>query len=259
MSTDTATTKDENSHNTVTAAKDESNQTTVTAATKATSNQTTATAATKDRSNQTTAAAVEKEDNLKKTVTIGVLAVQGAFIEHEQMLQSLGISCIEIRKPEQLDRIDGIILPGGESTVQGQLLQKLHMLEPLREMIQNGLPVLATCAGLILLAEEIDNGEPSHLGTLPATVKRNAYGRQLGSFCTTADLTGIPAYPMVFIRAPYIASVKDSVKVLGTVDGHIIAVQYRQQIGLSFHPELTGDTRIHEYFVKMVTDSRKNK
>lgn len=185
-------------------------------------------------------------------ITIGVLAVQGAFIEHEHMLQSLGVDCIEIRKPEHLDQIDGIILPGGESTVQGQLLQKLHMLEPLQNMIRQGLPVLATCAGLILLSEEIDNGEPAHLATLPVTVKRNAYGRQLGSFCTTADLTEIPAFPMVFIRAPYIASVKEPVKVLGTVDDHIIAVQYEHQIGLSFHPELTGDTRIHKYFIDMV-------
>ena len=187
-----------------------------------------------------------------KSITIGVLAVQGAFIEHEQMLQSLGVDCIEIRKPEQLTQINGIILPGGESTVQGQLLQKLHMLEPLQNMIRRGLPVLATCAGLILLSEEIDNGEPAHLATLPVTVKRNAYGRQLGSFCTTADLTEIPAFPMVFIRAPYIASVKKPVKVLGTVDDHIIAVQYKHQIGLSFHPELTGDTRIHKYFIDMV-------
>ena len=187
-----------------------------------------------------------------KNITIGVLAVQGAFIEHEQMLQSLGVDCIEIRKPEQLTQINGIILPGGESTVQGQLLQKLHMLEPLQNMIRLGLPVLATCAGLILLSEEIDNGEPAHLATLPVTVKRNAYGRQLGSFCTTADLTEIPAFPMVFIRAPYIASVKEPVKVLGTVDDHIIAVQYKHQIGLSFHPELTGDTRIHKYFIDMV-------
>lgn len=187
-----------------------------------------------------------------KNITIGVLAVQGAFIEHEQMLQSLGVDCIEIRKPEQLTQINGIILPGGESTVQGQLLQKLHMLEPLQNMIRLGLPVLATCAGLILLSEEIDNGEPAHLATLPVTVKRNAYGRQLGSFCTTADLAEIPAFPMVFIRAPYIASVKEPVKVLGTVDDHIIAVQYKHQIGLSFHPELTGDTRIHKYFIDMV-------
>lgn len=191
-----------------------------------------------------------------KKITIGVLAVQGAFIEHEHMLQSLGVDCIEIRKPEHLEQIDGIILPGGESTVQGQLLRRLDMLEPLQDMIRQGLPVLATCAGLILLSEKIDNGEPAHLATLPVTVKRNAYGRQLGSFCTTADLTEIPAFPMVFIRAPYIASFKEPVKVLGSVDEHIIAVQYERQIGLSFHPELTGDTRIHQYFIDMVRGAK---
>lgn len=159
MNTDTATTKNGNIQNTVTAA-------------------------TKDGNRQKTAATAANEDSSKNSVTIGVLAVQGAFIEHEQMLQSLGVTCVEIRKPEQLAHIDGIILPGGESTVQGQLLRKLHILKPLRDMILHGLPVLATCAGLILLAEEIDTGEPSHLGTLPVTVKRNAYGRQLGSFCT---------------------------------------------------------------------------
>lgn len=187
-----------------------------------------------------------------KKIAIGVLAVQGAFIEHEHMLQSWGVNCIEIRKQEHLEQIDGIFLPGGESTVQGQLLRRLDMLEPLQDMIRQGLPVLATCAGLILLSEEIDNGEPAHLATLPVTVKRNAYGRQLGSFCTTADLAEIPAFPMVFIRAPYIASVKEPVKVLGSVDKHIIAMQYERQIGLSFHPELTGDTRIHQYFIDMV-------
>ena len=137
-------------------------------------------------------------------MTIGVLAVQGAFIEHEHMLEKLGIPCIEIRKKADLSGIDGIILPGGESTVQGQLLEKLDMKEALRDMIKNGLPVLATCAGLILLAEHIGEKETPHLGTMPVTVRRNAYGRQLSSFMTTADVKGIGDYPMVFIRAPYI-------------------------------------------------------
>lgn len=115
-------------------------------------------------------------------MTIGVLAVQGAFIEHEHMLEKLGIPCIEIRKKADLSGIDGIILPGGESTVQGQLLEKLDMKEPLRNMIKSGLPVLATCAGLILLAEHIGEKETPHLGTMPVTVRRNAYGRQLSQF-----------------------------------------------------------------------------
>ena len=150
-------------------------------------------------------------------MTIGVLAVQGAFIEHEHMLEKLGIPCIEIRKKADLSGIDGIILPGGESTVQGQLLEKLDMKEPLRNMIKSGLPVLATCAGLILLAEHIGEKETPHLGTMPVTVRRNAYGRQLSSFMATADVKGIGDYPMVFIRAPYITDMADTAD---SVDDH---------------------------------------
>ncbi len=173
--------------------------------------------------------------------------------------------------------IDGIILPGGESTVQGQLLEKLDMKEALRDMIKNGLPVLATCAGLILLAEHIGEKETPHLGTMPVTVRRNAYGRQLSSFMTTADVKGIGDYPMVFIRAPYITDMADTadsvddcksvpssvtneehenqthdVIILSEVDGHIVAAQYQNQIGLAFHPEMTDDTRIHQYFIDLV-------
>ena len=191
-------------------------------------------------------------------MTIGVLAVQGAFIEHEHMLEKLGIPCIEIRKKDDLSGIDGIILPGGESTVQGQPLEKLDMKEALRDMIKSGLPVLATCAGLILLAEHIGEKETPHLGTMPVKVRRNAYGRQLSSFMTTADVKGIGDYPMVFIRAPYItdmADTADSVNdcksvpssvtnkedenqthdaiILSEVDGHIVAAQYQNQIGLA--------------------------
>ena len=210
---------------------------------------------------------------------IGVLAVQGAFIEHEHMLEKLGIPCVEIRKKEDLSGIDGIILPGGESTVQGQLLDKLDMKETLRDMIINGLPVLATCAGLILLAENIGEKEAPHLGTMPVSVRRNAYGRQLSSFMTTAAIDGIGDYPMVFIRAPYITGIaknalsdassspnpaddmvtaKDTtiptegVKILSELDGHIVAAQYKNQIGLAFHPEMTDDTRIHKYFINLV-------
>ena len=189
---------------------------------------------------------------MKSGLKIGVLAVQGAFIEHKRMLESLGCECVELRKKSDICDIDGLVLPGGESTVQGKLLRELDMFDELKGRIANGLPVLATCAGLILLASHISNDDNVYFGTLPVTVKRNAYGRQLGSFCTTADLPEIPAFPMVFIRAPYISSVKKPVKVLGTVDDHVIAVQYGHQIGLSFHPELTGDTRIHKYFVEMI-------
>ena len=185
---------------------------------------------------------------------IGILAVQGAFIEHEKIIKGLGADCIEIRKKEQLEDIDGIILPGGESTVQGQLIRKLEILEPLKEMINNGLPVLATCAGAILLSQTIENGDEAHLGTLPVEIKRNAYGRQLSSFATNANIDGIGEFPMVFIRAPYISSVSENVRILATVDEHIVAVQYKNQIGMSFHPELTSDIRIHKYFLDIAKE-----
>ena len=187
---------------------------------------------------------------------IGVLAVQGAFIEHEHMLEKLGVDCVELSQKEDLSGIDGIVLPGGESTVQGKLLHKLDMFEPIREMISDGLPVLATCAGLILLAEKIDNDDTTHLATLPVTVKRNAYGRQLASFTTDAQIKDIGTYPLVFIRAPYITDVNGDAEILTVVDGNTVGVRYKNQIGLAFHPEMTEDTRVHEYFIDLV---KKNK
>ncbi|WP_308540243.1 pyridoxal 5'-phosphate synthase glutaminase subunit PdxT [uncultured Murdochiella sp.] len=138
----------------------------------------------------------------------GVLALQGAFIEHEKMLHRLGADVREVRQRADLEGLDGIVLPGGESTVQGRLLRKLNMLHPLRNQIQCGLPVLATCAGLILLAQHLESGEPTHLATLPVMVRRNAYGRQLASFATTADVGSLADFPLVFIRAPYITTVE---------------------------------------------------
>ncbi|MDD6194414.1 MAG: pyridoxal 5'-phosphate synthase glutaminase subunit PdxT [Lachnospiraceae bacterium] len=182
---------------------------------------------------------------------IGILAVQGAFIEHERMLQSLGCDCVEIRQKSDLCRLDGLVLPGGESTVQGRLLRELDLFEPIKEMIQNGLPVLATCAGLILLAEDISNDSDRHFQTLPVTVKRNAYGRQLGSFVTRASLGRLDSFEMVFIRAPYIEWAAPDVEILSTIDEHIVGVKYKNQIGLAFHPELSCDKRLHESFVKL--------
>lgn len=142
---------------------------------------------------------------------IGILAVQGAFIEHAHMIESLGHTAKQLRQRDDLEGIDGLILPGGESTVQGQLLNKLDMMDDIRCMINNGLPTLATCAGLILLARHIAYDDTVHIGTLPVTVKRNAYGRQLSSFVTNADIKHIGNYPMTFIRAPYINSVSEGV------------------------------------------------
>lgn len=186
-------------------------------------------------------------------MTIAVLAVQGAFIEHEKKLWALGADVFEIRQAKDLERhFDGLVLPGGESTVQGKLLRELGLFVPLQEKIRAGLPVMATCAGLILLAEHIADDPTVHFGTLPVTVKRNAYGRQLGSFQCTADVEEIgKQLPLTFIRAPYIEKAEDAVKVLTRVDGNIVAVRYENQLGLSFHPEVTEDNRVHAYFLQM--------
>ncbi len=188
---------------------------------------------------------------------IAVLAVQGAFAEHIHRMEALGAECIELRQRADLEQeFDGLILPGGESTVQGKLLRELDLLAPLQQKIRNGLPVLGTCAGLILLAGELSNDEHTYFGTLPVRVQRNAYGRQLGSFHTLQEVKGIGSVPMTFIRAPYIESVQEdeeaqAVEILAVVDGHIVAVRYRNQLGIAFHPELDSDNRIHEMFLQM--------
>ena len=184
---------------------------------------------------------------------IAVLAVQGAFIEHEKALQRLGAETVELRKAEDLEQdFDGLVLPGGESTVQSRLLKELSMFEPLKEKIEEGLPVLATCAGLILLAQNVSNDEKRGFATLPVTVKRNAYGRQLGSFSVDEQIEGIGTFPMRFIRAPYIEKALDDTKVLAKVDGNIVMVENKNQLAMSFHPELTSDTRIHEMFLRKI-------
>ncbi len=185
---------------------------------------------------------------------IAVLAVQGAFEEHEKVLWELGAETVQLRKASDLqEHFDGLILPGGESTVQGKLLRELSMLQSIRAKIKEGLPVLATCAGLILLAEHIAGEETVHIGTLPVAVKRNAYGRQLGSFhYADGYFRGIGALPMEFIRAPYVESVSDGVEILASVEGRIVGVQYGKQLAVAFHPELTGDYRIHQYFLGQI-------
>ena len=218
---------------------------------------------------------------LNKKYRIGVLAVQGAFIEHERILQSLGAEVFEIRQLRDLERpIDGLVLPGGESTVQGKLLRDLGLFEPLRKKIVEGLPVLATCAGAILLAEHIAGENKAHFATLPAVIRRNAYGRQLGSFFTESEVAHIGKVPQTFIRAPFFETVGSDVEVLSRTASsnavasvasaatnatavnnaaniannaaQIVAVRYKNQIALSFHPELNSDLRIHQYFLGVV-------
>jgi 5'-phosphate synthase pdxT subunit len=184
---------------------------------------------------------------------IGILAVQGAFAEHEKMLEKLGVESVELRKEEDVHKqYDGLILPGGESTVQGKLIRELNMYDTLKSQITDGMPVLATCAGLILLADTLSNDKERHLATLPVVVKRNAYGRQLGSFSSYTDIKGMGKYPMRFIRAPYIENVRENTEVLAEVDGNIVMVRNKNQLAMSFHPELTDDTRIHEQFINYI-------
>lgn len=185
-------------------------------------------------------------------MTVAVLALQGAFLEHEKMLEKLGADWFEIRQPRDLERpFDGLILPGGESTTMGKLLRDLDLYEPLRAKIQDGLPVYGTCAGLILLAETVDGGVPC-FATMDIAVKRNAYGRQLGSFYTEADFQGLGKVPMTFIRAPYIAAAGPKAQVLAEVDGHIVAARQGNQLVTAFHPELSDDLSVHQYFLNML-------
>ena len=178
---------------------------------------------------------------------IAVFALQGAFVEHEHMLQQLGADTFQVRQAANWNQHkDGIILPGGESTVQSKLLRELGLFEPLRQAISEGLPVFGTCAGLILLS-------PSHLGTMDIEVRRNAYGRQLGSFHTNASVSHVGTdIPMTFIRAPYIEKVTSpDCEVLSEVDGHIVAARQGNQLVTAFHPELDNDLRIHEFFLSI--------
>ncbi len=184
-----------------------------------------------------------------------VLAVQGAFAEHEKRLEELGEQFVELRQAKDLEKpFERLILPGGESTTQGKLLAELGMLEGLRERIKDGMPVLATCAGLILLAERLaahdDKGTP-RLATMDIEVERNAYGRQLGSFRTQAGFEGLGDIPMTFIRAPRIVSVGKKAQALATVDGNIVAARQANQLAVAFHPELDHDPRIHELFLSL--------
>ena len=186
---------------------------------------------------------------------IGILALQGAFAEHERVLERLGVENVELRNLEDFQKyqkeLSGLILPGGESTTMGKLLRDQDMLIPIREAILSGLPVFGTCAGLILLAKEITSQEESHLGTMDMVVERNAYGRQLGSFYTEAECKGVGQIPMTFIRGPIISSVGEDVEILATVDNQIVAAQEKNMLVTSFHPELNDDIRLHQYFIEM--------
>lgn len=183
---------------------------------------------------------------------IGVLALQGAFIEHERRVSKLGAQVFEIRERRDIVApFDGLILPGGESTVQGKLLRELGLFEPLREKIAAGLPTFGTCAGLILLAKAIKDDPAVHFGTLDVTVERNAYGRQLGSFHTEAPFAGGPAIPLSFIRAPKIVAHGPDVEPLVVLGGTPVAVRQANVMASAFHPELDEDPTVHQCFLSL--------
>lgn len=204
---------------------------------------------------------------------IAILALQGAFLEHQQMLQRLGVESVLIRclddwkayeRTSPTSTGDGerkaLIIPGGESTAMLRIMRDEALLQPLRSAIEGGLPVFGTCAGLILLARAVEGEDQSQrlpaadrLATMDIHVRRNAYGRQLGSFFTEAHFAHLGPVLMTFIRAPYILDVcADAVEVLATVDGHIVAARQGHQLVTSFHPELNDDCRVHEYFLAMI-------
>lgn len=187
---------------------------------------------------------------------IGILGMQGAIAEHQEILLQIPHTKTRIVKTaKDLDCIDGLILPGGESTAIGKLLDYFSLKEILQQKIISGLPVFGTCAGLILLAKNIENQTNTHLATMDITVKRNGYGSQLDSFSTNLLIPTIDKnmpIPLVFIRAPYITKTGNDVQILATLDNKIIAVQQKNMLVSSFHPELTCDLRFHQYFLSMI-------
>ena len=186
---------------------------------------------------------------------VGVLALQGAFREHVEVLDALGVEAVEVRRPEQLGALDALVLPGGESTTVGHLLRTGDMVEPLRERLAEGIPTLATCAGLILLAREVLDGRPDQLtlGALDVEVRRNAYGRQRDSFEASLSIDGVgDGFPGVFIRAPGIEQVGDGVDVVARFDDRIVMVRQDSVMACTFHPELSGDVRVHQAFLREV-------
>ena len=190
---------------------------------------------------------------------IGVLALQGAFREHVEMLRGMGADAVEVRLPEQLADLDGLIIPGGESTTIGKIAVQYGLIEPLREMIAQGKPVWGTCAGMIVLAKDVGMRQPL-VGVMDVQVKRNAFGRQVDSFETDLNIPEInngdaAPFHAIFIRAPLLESVGDNVQVLAKLDdGTVVAAREKNLLVTSFHPELTHDVRFHKYFIKMTTD-----
>lgn len=191
---------------------------------------------------------------MKQNIKIGVLALQGAFIEHIKMLNVLGVATKEIRQKSDFEKenIDGIVLPGGESTVMKKLLNDLGLFQPLKQALTSGLPAFGTCAGLIIMAKNFEDSPHKHLDLMDITVMRHGFGRQIGSFKTQGDFAGIGTIPMVFIRGPYITKVENNAKILAKIDDKIVAARQNNLLAVAFHPELTNNPSVHNYFLDMV-------
>lgn len=186
-------------------------------------------------------------------MNIGVLAIQGGVAEHKHHIEVLGHTFVEVKKKEQLEHIDGLIIPGGESTAIGKILEITGMMQVIRNKILGGLPVWGTCAGLILLANKIESKDKKFLGVMDITVRRNAYGSQMDSFTSLGVIKEVSKSPIpfVFIRAPYITSVGENVSVLYRIDGNVVAARQGNVLATSFHPELTENLEFHQYFINL--------
>jgi pyridoxal 5'-phosphate synthase pdxT subunit len=192
------------------------------------------------------------------TITIGVLGLQGAVAEHINQIESLGAHGVIVKTPEQLEQVDGLILPGGESTTMRKLIDRYRFLEPLKQFSRNQKPIFGTCAGMVLVAKELSDSPDAHLQLMDIQVKRNAFGRQKDSFEAALEIKGLDTpFSAVFIRAPYIESAGHDVQVLATYDGHIVAARQHHILASAFHPELTGDTRFLQLFLNMIKESNQ--
>jgi 5'-phosphate synthase pdxT subunit len=184
---------------------------------------------------------------------VGVLALQGDFREHLHVLESLGAEAVGVKKPEHLGQVDALVIPGGESTTIGKMAARFGLIEPLRESIEGGLPTYGTCAGLILLAGAVTEGDQPLIGALDVVVRRNAFGRQNESFEADLEIDGLEEpFHAVFIRAPWVEKVGGAVEVLADVEDHPVMVRQGNILATSFHPELTGDGRIHQMLLEMI-------
>lgn len=190
---------------------------------------------------------------------IGILALQGAVREHRELLRRLDVETVDVLNPADLDGIDGLILPGGESTAIGKLMVRYDLLSPIAELGHKGLPIFGVCTGLILLSKHINNSEQYRLGLMDTYVERNAFGRQLASFEADMVIPAVGATPFhtIFIRAPYIDRASDRVKILLSCQDKIIFAEQDNLLAAAFHPELTDDTRIHEYFLNKISSNNK--